>query len=803
VRKLTLKSIRDLRGMRLRGVMILLMIGCQTGIFCGGLGSELTLSSSVDTFCREHNLADLQLTFDVMPAGRLPELEDLPGVREVAARLVIQGVVELGEGRSIPAVIVFVRAGENPAIDSLQMVDGVFPSADQLGVVIERGLVGAGYGPGDEITVSAYGFTMSETIVGVARSPEYLVSTANPEMLIPTPGSLAIIYAPRECCEQVFQGLTLYLGGTEPVNQLLCTYEADTAPPGTAEDPEASILERLTGAEPPITVTSLERRDEQFGILFLQQDLEMFRIVVVAIVAVFSVVTLIVTGISVHRVVMSQRREIGALMAFGYGPVAIVSSHVRMGMLLGLGGALVGAATSPAVNLLLADTYASAISLPPVTLAFRWWHLAAGGLMGILVAAVAAALPVLGLTGLTPVQVMRGGADDAQRRLSLLARLAGRLPLLSSGSLPQRAAIRNLFRRPRLTAATVILIALGIGITAGFVITLTSVLDSSTALLQRDRWELIADLRQPEPTAQALQQAEEAGIVDSEAFVRGFGEVAFADRTGDYQIVGVPAVSTLRQLQLAEGTGFSGDDAPEIVFSSSFSDVAPPVPGDTVVLTSGGEEHQLTVVGLVSSLTIGQAYLPLGTARRILGLEGKCSGFLGRYGEADPAAVESALYGSGRVGRITVRKELEAAIDDQLTKATELITLAILMGALVALAIVINTMSMNILERQGEFATLMSLGYGRPPLARMVMTEVCLMGGLAVLLAVPVAFGIAGYMNGQLSEVWFQIDTHVRWWDLAACLLLPFLLLPLATVPALRQVFALDIALVVRQRTIE
>ena len=805
MRKLTVKSMRDLRRMRLRGVMIVLMIGCQTAIFCGGLGSELTLDSSVDGFCDEHHLADLQVTFEVMPAESLPELDDLKGVREVASRLVIQGVVQLGDGRTIPGVIIFVRAGENPPIDSLQIVDGAFPSEENLGVVIERGLVGSGFGVGEEITVTAYGFTMTQPIVGVARSPEFLVSTANPEMLIPTPGSLAIIYAPRECCEMVFQGLALYLGGIDPVNQLLFLYEksgpADQS--GGAPDPEAMILARLAGPDRKVPVTSMERRDDQFGIMFLQQDLEMFRIVIYAIVLVFSVVTLIVTAISVHRVVMSQRREVGALMAFGYGPVAIVTSYVKMGMLLGLGGALLGAAVSPAVNHMLASTYASAISLPPVTLESSLWFVVEGALIGILVAAVAAALPVLGLVSLTPVQAMRGGVDDAHRRMALLTRAAGVLTVLSSGSMPQRAAIRNLFRRPKLTAATILLIALGTGITAGFVITLTSVLDSSTALLQRDRWELIADFREPESVAGATQLGEENAVVDAEMFVRGYASVAFEDRSGDYQIVGVPTESTLRRLQLAEGSGFTGDDASEIVFNASFSEVTPPALGDTVVLTTRGEEHALTVVGFVSSLSIGQAYVPIGTGRSILDLEGKCSGFMARFGAADPEEVEKNLYASTRVGRVTIREELERAISDQLSKATELITLAVIMGALVALAIVINTMSMNILEREGEFATLMSLGYGRPPLARMVLTEVCNMGALALVLAVPVAFGIALYMNAQLSQVWFQIDTYFRWGNLAVCLIVPFLLLPLATVPALRQAFGLNIALVVRQRVIE
>lgn len=795
--------------MKLRGVMIILIIACQAAIYGGGLCSKLTLQESVEKFCDDHNLADLQVTFDVKPSDRLPDLAGIEGVREVKSRLLIKGGIHLGDGTTIPAVVIFVRAGENPAIDTLQIEDGAFPSDNNLGVVIERGLRTRGYGVGDEITVSAYGFTQTQKIVGIARSPEFLVSTANPEMLIPTPGSLGIIYSPVECCEKEMKKLAFHLGGKDPVNQLLFLYdkpgsiwETETGG-GPGSGTEKEILARLSGAKKKLGITSVLQRADQFGIRFLQQDLKMFRIIVLAIVGVFSVVTLIVTGISVNRIVMSQRREIGALMAFGYRPGAIMRSYIRMGFLMGLSGGLIGAVSSPAVNYLLASTYASAINLPPVRLAFNARILVEGALIGIAVASVAAVVPLIKLVRLTPVQAMRGGVDDSLQRMTVVARAAGALTGILSGSLAQRAAVRNLFRRLKLTAATTLLIALGLGITAGFVITLTSVIDSSAALLRHDRWDIIADFREPESSKQAAKLSGKAGLVDPELFARGYASISFGGHKGDYQLVGVQIGGRLRELDLTKGGGFTGDEANEIIFNASFSDVAPPALGEKVIVTSGGKEHSLTVAGFISSLSVGQVYVPIGTARRILGLKGKCSGFMAKLNGKDAEAVEKKLYASDRVGRVTVRSELEKAINDQLAKATQLITLAVIMGAAVALAIVVNTMSMNILERENEFATLMSLGYSRPPLAGMVLTEVFVMGVAALALAVPIAFGIAGYMNAELSQVWFKIDTYFKLKDFAMALFVPFLLLPLAAVPALRHVFRLNIALVVRRHVIE
>ena len=801
VKQLARKTVRDLGAMRLRGLMIVLIIACQAAVYSGGLCARLTLRATVDGFSRACRLADLQVAFEPVPSRRLPKLDGIGGVKNVMARLMLQGAIRLGDAATIPAVVIFVRAGENPPIDTLHIEEGAYPSRDRLGVVIERGLKGRGFNVGDTITVSAYGFTVTQPIVGIARSPEFLVSTANPEMLIPIAGSLGIVYAPVECCEGEIRKLSRHLGGTDPVNQLLFLYD-DARAPGAREKPaagrdrgrEAEILARLSRAGAALRIEGVARRNEQFGIRFLEQDLKMFRVVVLALVAVFSVVTLIATGISVNRVVMSQRRELGALMALGYGRGAIAASCVRIGLLLGLAGGLAGVAASPAVNCLLASTYASALGLPPVTLVFDARIMGEAVLIGILSACAAAFVPAVALARRTPVEAMRGGAA----RVPWFA--AARV---GSGSTILRAARRNLIRRPALTAATVLLGALGLGITAGFVITLTSILDGSDALLRREAWDVVADFTEPLSVEASAAVCGRAGLADFTPLVNGYASIDLGGGPGDYQLVGVPPGSRMRSMQFTAGGGFSGAGADEIVFNASFSGDSPPAPGGAVVVTSGGRERRLTVAGLISALSTGQAYVPIDTARRILGLGGRCSGFMARLGGADAAAAGKMLYASGRVSRVTLRSELEDAIHAQLAKATRLIALAIAMGAVVALAILINTMSMNILEREGEFATLMSLGYGRPALSGMVLTEALAMGIAALALAVPVAVGIARLMNAALGSVWFQIDTVVTMRDLLTSLLPPFLLLPLAALPALRHVFTLDIASVVRQRAIE
>ncbi|MEJ2744625.1 MAG: FtsX-like permease family protein, partial [bacterium] len=539
--RLTLKSIRDLRALGLRGVMVALLIACQSAIFAGGLCSRITLRRSVDDFCDAYNLADLQVSFDVTSSKHLRALYGLKGVKKAGARLMVDGAIHLTDGTTIPAAIIFIHSGKNPSINTLDIEEGVFPTKTDPGVVIERGLRERGYGVGDTIAISAYGFHSTRPIVGIARSPEFLVSTANPELLVPIPGSLGVVFVPVESCEKEMKALSLYAGGADPVNQMLFVYgEGEEGRGGPKGEVERRILDRFSAAG--IGIVSVIRRDEQFGITFLRQDLKLFRALVLAIVGIFSVVTLIATGITVNRFVASQSREIGALMALGYRPGTIMLSYLRLGILVGCVGGVLGLIASPLVNHLLAGAYASAMDLPRLTLAFDPAAMVMGLLLGIGVASAAALSPIVRLARLTPVQVMRGETPTPLRHGAICARVMGSIVGALSGSLPERAAARNLFRRPRLTAATILLLTLGLGVTAGFVVTLTSVIESSASLLKGYGWDMMVDFMGPKPCDAGVALCEKAGLAMPEPFVRGHASVGIGGApAADYQVVGIPA----------------------------------------------------------------------------------------------------------------------------------------------------------------------------------------------------------------------------------------------------------------------
>ncbi len=114
-------------------------------------------------------------------------------------------------------------------------------------------------------------------------------------------------------------------------------------------------------------------------------------------------------------------------------------------------------------------------------------------------------------------------------------------------------------------------------------------------------------------------------------------------------------------------------------------------------------------------------------------------------------------------------------------------------------AVIFNTITINVLERQRELATMRTFGTGIGRLATMLTVENVLMGVLGVIVGLPIGFAIAQYFAGLYQNELFDMPVviYTRTYILAAAGALIVLLL--AEIPAVRFVRRLDLPAIVRE----
>lgn len=766
------KAYRDLRAMGLRAVLIVIVIGAGPGTAAGIALALHDVEQTRNAFYSRYALADLDLRLRrPLPSERLLRRAEAVGAERAETRLILDGTALHGGTQSSAEV---VGMPVDPPLNRLALTagEGLDRSAARGAVVNTAYAERLEIEPGDRLRLRLAGKAFTVRVRGVARSPEYLLATANPTYLVPQRGSLAVAFLPRAA----LQGLT---GLPGRANDLA----AD--PPGGGT---GTAAKRLAAGLPVARVTP---RSRQYGLRLTDADIHSFGIFAPVMGLVFGIVGLLLIALSLRRLVSSQRRELGALLAIGYPPRTVVASVLLPATVLALLGAALAVAVTIGVGRLVAAEYSSAVGFPGTQypLAFGPLALAAG--LAVAATLLAAVVPAYRLARLDPIAALRGESLGSFELPGWLQRATAiGPPALTYG-------LRGLLRRPLLSAATVISIAGAVGLGAALNILVSSTDSSVDAEFANQGWTHTADLTDPVPNAGAAALARRAGAARAEPTVKGPAELRTGGRRAgtEIQLTGLPKRPALLRLDLTAGTG---PGPGRIVLSAQTADKLDAGPGDRLVLRTSRRRATVTVAGIARTLATEQSYLRRRQAARLLGLPGQATGVL----VDGNAAAARRLRADPRVARVTSKASALTAERELLAELTGLISILQAISLGVGAVFLVSTLTLSYLDRRGEFATLAALGYGRRQIGAAVAGEALTQTLLAAALSIPLGVLIASPLSQRIAEAWFEIGLHPEPPSFLLVILPALALALLAAAHATRRALRLNIAATVRARLI-
>ncbi|MFQ5830126.1 MAG: FtsX-like permease family protein [Candidatus Methylomirabilia bacterium] len=784
MRTLTRKMIRDFWKIRWRALSIVLTVACGVGIFAGIEMAIESLFNTRDVLFDRMRFADLEVQFLPEDVANLPELTQVPGVQTVERRLILRGEILLGGGRRLAGVLVFLETPE-PSINSLERLAGHGVLAEDFeSSVIERSLARYhGLEVGDRIRVRVGARIYDSRVDGVARSPEYLVTTANPDYVIPEKGALGVVFANLA---RVSDSL-----GFTMVNDLLFRFEPG-AEPGAVQQ---AVLERLGRL-------NLERvipREEHFIWRFLQIDLEAFRIYTPSIILILGALAFILTLITVNRLVQDQRREIGGLLALGYRRGRVLRAYLGAGALLGGAGALLGMPLAFVFRNLFAEIYTGAMGVPEVVYVVEPDLLAIGFAAGLLITAVATALPVARMIRLTPQAIIR---EPVQGGLLSHAWIQSAFTWMGVLPTPVRFGIRNMFRRPWRSLSTVLAIAFSLGVSMAYMVAMTSMFETVGIVFEGERWDLAVDFLYPVFLEDLEPIRSLPGVVRVEPYFRRFAEAGAKGRYEGASILGIHPETGMKRTMIKEGRFLSG--APdELLLSQDLARRLEVGVGDRVTIRiRRGEEFAFRLVGISAEIILGQVMMPFRRTQVITNFKDEGTG---AYIETAGAAADlpAALTRLDYVAKVTTKEGLVAAFQRLMTEMMGIVYMATGVSIFVAMLFIFTSVNLVITERRAEYATFKSLGYGRRRLRAVILTETLGQGSLAALLSIPVGIGLAVFLNARMSQAWYEVINIFRATDFVQVLAIAMALMPVSAYPGLRMIDRLNIAHAIRTRIIE
>lgn len=759
---------------------IALMAFLGVTLFVASYDSFRNLEASYEKTFTDFRFANL-----TVEGGRVEEFaaaaRAAPGVLSVQTRTVGELPLRIADHKLVGR-IVSIPAGEQPLVNQVKVLAGAYPESGHRRVLVEQHLADHyRLDPGDHLEALGPGGWTGLEVAGVASSPEYIWPARSRQDILTSPQNFGVIFVTAAEAQELL---------SRGVNQTAVYYEP-------AADRDA-LNQQLAKVADRLDADDWFTREQQPSNAVLSEDLKGFEELSGFFPALFLLAGGMAAYVLITRLVQSQRPEIGILRAEGYRRRQILLHYLGHGAVPGLLGALPG--TLAGLSLAAATTrlYTSVISVPVRIVQIRPSTLLTGLAIGLGASLLAAAAPAIEASRIPPAEAMRGSPDRNvrfRRSRTPLGSLFGRLPV--RWKVVVRGPVRNL-RRSLYTMTGVVLAMVLILVSWGMIDTIDILLDRQ--FVQIERQDAVALLSTP---GNLSGLAEVPGVAAVEPAIVAPVVLGAGDQVYGTRLTALRPGTRMHRF-LRDDTRL---ELPEdgLLVGGELADQLDVQQGDriSVAVPELGVDLEETIAGFVDEPLGTPAYISLPRLQELAGRPLPPTTALLSFEPGAPSAdVGERLTSLPVVAALEDSGAMFESIRSFMGLFYAFVGVMLAFGAAMAFALIYASMSAGIAERSREMASLLAEGMHRRQIARLITAE--------NLLVVTAGIGpglVAGYLVSALamssySSDLFSFDLHMRPSTLVLAPVLIVLVALASQRPGLRAIARLDIAEVVRQRSL-
>ena len=757
---LTKRLVRSLWRTKLRLYSVILMIA--VGVFAGisfGTYANSTQTLYDNIYADDENgvnLPDIWVensaaTWDGTTATSLCQTisEQWPDtsmpLETCEPRMVIDGLMfhnDEGEEKLIPAVWHGIDEG---LVDRVWMPEddccsGRLASADDEIVLDEHAASGMEIGIGDTVSIGAGHGRMNFTVVGIGYHSQHLFFSQMGSILPADPGTFATGYLSDTGIERL---ANLSAGSA---NQLLL--DVAGSPEYDLQSTEEDEGERLSEIISSVKEAMMAADDASFiaydrsgvdSVEFLRADAEGASKSYPIITGMIAMVAGITIFLSLQRLIQSQAREIAILRTLGVPKSAIMPGFILAPIAIGLIGSSIGIILGAAFGgPAMVSIYEDIIGIPAIgfhtdpSLIMQNFVIAMG------VVLIAGIKPALDASRMQPLEILRG---QHEVRLSSrgIQRLTSRLPTTVG------LTIRSSMRKPMRLIFTFFAVGLSMLIFG----TMSLIMDSMGEVFGVDGQNWDAQVNVPFGGEDAvIGWAEENGVRHESMLV--FPGNAEGD-TRQFLAYGLDVISTgddaMLPLNLLEGSlPVAGATTIQVLIDEGTLMFLEWEVGQTQTVVFGPFSLDVEIAGVTRGEISRTVYFHRSDLSDAIGLEATTVLLI------LPDGVElDEQIGEMSIG-ITQKQDMLDSYDSLLEKQQGIYNAILGLGIIIAIAVLFNTLLMNLSERDSELATLRVLGAPISRIRSMMLGEHLAIGLIGGVLAAVFTIVMAQYMISSFVQ---------------------------------------------------
>jgi putative ABC transport system permease protein len=761
MRALDRKLWRDLRLLWSQALTIALVVATGVGGFVTTLSAVDSLAAARDAFYREGRFADVFATVKRAPLAVVADVRELPGVADVQPGLEFVVRVER-EGRTEPIIgqLIGLDAREDRRLNRVTLRGGRDGGARTPGGTLADGAIPAwlsesfaaahGLEPGDRLSALINGKRRALVMAGVALAPDYIFAGL---FGMPDQRGFGVFWVDHEVLAAAYD------------MQGAFTHLAIRLAPGADERALIGALERRLA---PYGGRAPHGRAEQTSHTMLDNEIKEQRLLGTVLPAIFLAVAAFLLNVVVSRLVATQREQIAALKALGYGNAAIAAHYLKLVGVIVAVGLVLGIALGKALGVGLTALYAEFFRFPsfehrlPLDLV-----LLAAGLT--VATAVLGTFTAIGATvRLTPAEAMRPPAPGRYRR-SIVERLG--LRGLGTGL---RMIVRQMERRPLRTSLSIGGVAFAVAIVVMgnfFRDAIDFIVDTQFTMAMRLDVAVWTIEAVDDAASRELQRLPGVKSVEPTRFVpavlvnghrRERTELrGYAVHPDQYRIVDVD-----QRLTNPVGDG--------LVLTDRLARKLGVRVGDRLkveVLEGRPRTLSLPVEATVREMMGLNAYMNRPALNRALGDPDLSSGFsVALEPGREPALLEATRAMRRVVGAFSKATMLRNMQEVSARNIRIMSTVLTLCAAVIAVGVVYNNARIALSERTWELASLRVLGFTRGEVSALLLGELAICIALALPLGTLLGWQLVALMSQALQsdQFFFPVVIRPRTYALAA-----------------------------------
>jgi putative ABC transport system permease protein len=740
------KSWRDLSQKKARtGFTIATVALAVMGLSLFGVNS-MADQGAIDQIERENLFNILISVTDVdLDEENLRELEEIENVKALEPRVIFATRMYIGERRNT-ALFIGVEDFENQKVDKITSTSGSYPGPMEVLVDRSNSINGVYDGKAGD-TFEAISHTGTNAVLKISGEGKSLVYSGN------TYGGAAVFYADVDTVRQI--------GNISGFNSMAFdTVNADRESLDATTEEIRDYLVAETTVVAFAQLPNLRSDDEWPGADFLG--------VITGLISVLTLLALLCSVFlisnTMNTIITEQRREIAQMKAIGASKAQVFRSFLTTSFIMGTIGAVIGAV----LGIVMANFVLSSlggpfgfeptfqIDVPTVLLS-----LAIG--VGIV---IAASLPALIRSGKVTVReglqshgISANYGEGAMDRA--LMRFKGLPRAIQMG-------LRNVARKKGRSAATMLQVALAVGLLLGLVAFGNSLTIATTGVWDTQDYDIAVFGSNPLEEDLAATIEEIDGVRETEPFIL----TRFQIGTDSYPVRGYDRDTFAwdHEETVVEGRWFNDGEhtsaARVMVIGPALSTRKGLDVDDTArVMTATGPED-LKVVGVMDSLWENGLviFTPMSTLTDIMGTGTNVTGFYvltDDSGDTDlidrtNTAIEDELAAQGITIGTQIRYVARQQNVDQNQGLLSLLLIISIVIILISMIGLISTLTMNIMDRTKEIGMMRCIGSKSRDIRRMFSTEGIFIAFVGWIVGIPLGVFISwmiSYLGSDMMDI--------------------------------------------------